>query len=50
MKRIDSSTDVALTQYEGGPEDTTREIILKVAGELFPPVPGELLFRRIQGV
>jgi hypothetical protein len=38
MKRIDSSTDVALTQYEGGPEDTTREIILKVAGELFPPV------------
>jgi hypothetical protein len=38
MKRIDSPTDVALTQYEGEPEDTTREIILKVAGKLFPPI------------
>ncbi len=38
MKRIDSSTDVAITQYEGEPEDETREIILKVAGELFAPV------------
>ena len=38
MKRIDSPTDVAITQYEGDPEDTTQEIILKVAAELFAPV------------
>lgn len=38
MKRIDNPSDVALTQYEGEPEDTTQEIILKIAGAIFPPV------------
>jgi hypothetical protein len=38
MKRIDSPTDVALTQYEGEPGDTVREIMLKIAGNLHNPV------------
>ena len=38
MKRIDNTADVALTQYEGEPEDTTQEIILKIAGKLFLPI------------
>jgi hypothetical protein len=37
MKRIDSPTDVALTQYEGEPEDTVQEIMLKIAGNLHNP-------------
>jgi hypothetical protein len=38
MKRIDSPTDVALTQYDGEPEDTIKEIILKISGKLFLPI------------
>jgi hypothetical protein len=36
MKRIDSPRDVAITQYEAEPEDTTLEIILKIARAVSP--------------
>jgi hypothetical protein len=32
LRQIDSPRDVPITQYEGEPEDTTREIILRFAG------------------
>lgn len=38
MKRIDSPTDVAITQFEGEPENTTQEIVLKVASAIVPPI------------
>lgn len=38
MKRINNPTDVVLTQYEGEPENTTQEIVLKVAGSLLLPI------------
>jgi hypothetical protein len=45
MKQIDSPTDVALTQYEGEPEDTVQEIILKISGKLCLPIGLATAFR-----
>jgi hypothetical protein len=38
VKRIDSPLDAALTVYEGDPQDSVFETILKIAGQLFLPV------------
>jgi len=38
MKRMERPLDAALSQYESGPEDTVREIILKIASKLSLPV------------